>query len=238
VAGRERLRHSLDRRLLDRGARRRTYAAGKLDVFTDWIFAFDKMRVIRLLDPTFRHAGLFKGERIIGELRELVGDHAIEDLPLPFTAVATDLATGSEVWLRQGKLFDAIRASIATPMIFTPFEDGERKLLDGGLVDPVPVEPTLDDPTDLTVAIDVFGVGDPPSSVDRVAVPHGIVDIALAAMEAMQTTIARLRLKVCAPDVLVEIPRRVCGYHEFWRAKELIALGREQTAQAFADLGR
>jgi hypothetical protein len=65
-------------------------------------------------DPTFSRSGLFKGERVMGVLRELIGDCAIEELPMPFTAVATDLDSGEEVWLRDGKLFDAIRASIAT----------------------------------------------------------------------------------------------------------------------------
>jgi len=212
-----------------------TFAAGKLDVFTDWLLSFEKMKVLRLLDPTFRRAGLFKGERIMTELRELVGDYAIEDLPLAFTAVATDLAMGSEIWLRRGRLFDAIRASIATPMIFTPFEHGERTLADGGLVDPVPVAPTVDDATDLTVAVDLLGAAEPAPLPDGGPVPHGFVDIALSAMEAMQATIARLRLQACAPDVVIEIPRTACAFHEFWRAEELIALGRERTARVFAE---
>jgi len=87
----------------------------------------------------------------------LIGDFAIEDLPVSFTAVATDLESGEEVWLRQGKLFDAIRASIATPLIFTPFKHGGRTLLDGGLVNPVPVAPTLNDTTDITVAVNLSG---------------------------------------------------------------------------------
>lgn len=90
-------------------------------------------------------------------MRELIGDCGIEDLPVSFTAVATDLESGEEVWLREGKLFDAIRASMATPLIFTPFEYGGRHLLDGGLVNPVPVAPTLSDKTDLTVAVSLCG---------------------------------------------------------------------------------
>jgi NTE family protein len=118
-------------------------------------------------------------------------------------------------------------------MVFTPFHHGERRLLDGGLVDPVPVAPTLDDATELTVAVDLFGAAGAPRSGGGRA-PRGIIDIALSAMDAMQTTIARLRLQACAPDVLVEIPSTSCGFHEFWRSKELIALGRERTELAFA----
>jgi NTE family protein len=241
------------------------YAAGKLQVYADWVSALERMQVVRLLDPAFGRTGLFKGDRIVGVLRELIGDFAIEDLPVSFTAVATDLGTGEEVWLRQGKLFDAIRASIATPLIFTPFEHGGRKLLDGNLVNPVPIAPTLNDTTELTVAVNLSGPSElrpspPPSAPvsDRkvyrrrirafieglhlskvpAAPAHGAFDIALASMDAMQNTIARLRLAAYSPDVMVDIPRNACGFHEFWRAEELIALGRERTAQAFAATGR
>ena len=207
------------------------YAAGKLDALADWVLGFEKLKVLRLLDPAFGRAGLFKGARIIGVLREMTGDIAIEDLPLAFTAVATDALSGDEVWLRKGNLVDAVRASMATPLVFTPFDDGERRLLDGGLTDPVPIAPTLEDRTDLTVAVDLFGppVAPCPSSLPT----RGLVQVATAAMDAMQTTIARLRLATCSPDVLVEIPRTACGFYEFWRAEELIELGRQQMEEAF-----
>src|SRR6266498_2400653 len=133
------------------------YAAGKLEVYTEWVSALERMQVVRLLDPAFGRSGLFKGERIMGVLRELIGDFDIENLPVSFTAVATDLESGEEVWLREGKLFDAIRASIATPLIFTPFKHDGRMLLDGGLVNPVPIAPTHNDTTELTVAVNLSG---------------------------------------------------------------------------------
>jgi NTE family protein len=241
------------------------YAAGKLEVYAEWVLALERMQVVRLLDPAFGRAGLFKGERVIGVLRELIGDCAIEDLPMSFTAVATDLESGEEVWMREGRLFDAIRASIATPLIFTPFKHGTQVLLDGALVNPVPIAPTLGDTTDLTVAVNLSGPAEsrpvpPPSTLmvngnayrQRIrafieslqpartpsAPPRGFIDIAFVAMQAMQDTIARLKLAAYSPDVTVEIPRNACGFHEFWRAEELIALGRERAAQAFATTGR
>ena len=241
------------------------YAASKLEIYAQWVLALERMQVLRLLDPAFGRTGLFKGERIMGVLRELIGDFAIEDLPVSFTAVATDLASGEEVWLREGKLFDAIHASIATPLIFTPFAYGDRKLLDGGLVNPVPIAPTLNDTTELTVAVGLSGpIELRPPTLPSVPIPdsnpyrqrirafieslhlsrvpaapaHGIFDIAFASMEAMQNTIARLKLAAYSPDVIVYIPRNACGFFEFWRAEEMIALGRERTAQAFAATGR
>jgi NTE family protein len=240
------------------------FATGKLEIYAEWVLALERMQVVRMLDPAFGRPGLFKGERIMGVLRELIGDFAIEDLPISFTAVATDLASGEEVWLRVGKLFDAIRASIAIPLIFTPFEYRGRKLVDGGLVNPVPVAPTLSDTSELTVAVNLSGPVEwrpsaPPSEpvpdgksyrnrirafIDSLQLsrapaerPGGMVDVALASMETMQNLIARLKLAAYSPDITVEIPRNACGFYEFWRAEELIVLGHERTAQAFAAVG-
>lgn len=240
------------------------YATHKLEVYAEWVLALERMHVLRLLDPTIGRPGLFKGERIIGVLRDLIGDCDIEALPIAFTAVATDLDSGQEVWLRSGRLFDAIRASIATPLVFTPFTLGERTFIDGAVVNPVPVAPTLDDATDLTVAVDLSGPREaspmPPLGpsligdnsyrrrilkfVDAVrparqrAEPsRGLFDVAFTAMQAMEDTIADLKLSACPPDVMIEIPRNACGFFEFWRAEELIALGRERAARAFAQAG-
>jgi NTE family protein len=218
------------------------YAAGRLPAYAAWVLALERMQVLRLLDPAFGRTGFFKGERIMGVLRELIGDRAIENLPVAFTAVATDLESGEEVWLREGGLFDAIRGSIATPLIFTPFVHGARTLLDGALVNPLPIAAMLSDPADLTVAVSLAG-GERRlhAMVDAqhaaaASPPRGIIDIALTTMDIMQAAIARLRLAASSVDVMVEIPHDACGYLEFWRAKELIALGRERATQAFAAL--
>jgi len=236
------------------------YATQKLEVYAEWVLALERKHVLRLLDPTIGRPGLFKGERIISVLRELIGDCAIEDLPIRFTAVATDLSSREEVWLREGQLFDAIRASIATPMVFTPFQHASRTLLDGALVNPVPIAPTLQDGTDLTVVVNLSGAAEPraaaPGSASLInnsyrqriarfidalhatrepAEPQpGLLDVAFTSMQAMQDTISQLRMSAFAPDVTVEMPRNACGFFEFWRAEELIELGRERAAQAFA----
>src|SRR6185437_10312960 len=131
------------------------YAAGKLGVYRDWVCALQKMDVLKLVDWTLSGAGLIKGERIIGVLRELIGDVAIEELPIPFTAVATDLDREREVWLTRGSLFDAIRASIAIPTIFRPHPFHGHRLVDGGLMNPLPLTPLLQSLSDYTVAVNV-----------------------------------------------------------------------------------
>ena len=239
------------------------YATRKLEVYAEWVLALERMHVLRLLDPTIGSPGLFKGERIISVLRELIGDCTIEELPITFTAVATDLDSGDEVWLRQGNLFDAIRASMATPLVFTPFRHGDRLLVDGAVVNPVPVAPTLGDATDLTIAVGLSGPAEsvplPPHSESLIGdngyrrrilkfieavrpqraakePSRGMFNVAMLSMQSMQDTIARQRMSAYSPDVMIEIPRNACGFFEFWKAEELIALGRERAALAFARL--
>ena len=114
-----------------------------------------------MLDWTLSGGGFIKGDRIIGALRDLVGETNIEDLPIPYTAVAVDIDAQREVWLSRGSLFDAIRASIATPTIFRPYRYHGRMLVDGGLLNPVPVSATLRDLTDCTIAVDVNALAEP-----------------------------------------------------------------------------
>lgn len=131
------------------------YAAGELNTYKQWVTALERSDVIRMLDLSLWSSGLLKGERIINKLRDLVGDREIENLPISYTAVATDIERGKEVWLSRGSLFDAIRASIAVPLVFTPYEVNGRQLLDGGLLNPLPVAPTLRDQNDITIAVNV-----------------------------------------------------------------------------------
>lgn len=133
------------------------YATGKLDIYTRWVRALRQRDVIRLLDINFSGGGLFSGERIMHTLKELLGDADIKDLPIAFTAVATDLDAGREVWFRKGSLFEAIRASISIPTVFTPVYYKGHLLVDGGLSNPVPIAPTVSDVTDITIAVSLSG---------------------------------------------------------------------------------
>lgn len=140
------------------------YACGKLDVYEEWVRAISKLDIVRLLDVSWGKQGLVEGERIITALKELVGDRRIEDLSIEYTAVAADIKREKEVWLKRGSLFDAIRASISLPLFFTPFEMNGMKLLDGGILNPVPIAPTFEDNTDLTIAVNLGAppTGNPP----------------------------------------------------------------------------
>ena len=238
------------------------YAAGKLDVYKRWVVELSRNDVVRLLDFSFGRAGLFKGERIISQLKELIGDRNIEDLTIDFTAVAADIDAGKEVWLRRGPLFDAIRASIAFPTVFTPYEYHGRRLVDGGLINPLPIAPTLIAEAEVTIAVSLAGKGDAllasPSSVDterptnrdarrrirqfiaglhrkrgsREARDMGMFEIIAKSIDTMQTEITRAKVAAYAPDVVIEIAEDACGFFEFHRARELIEIGRRSAARA------
>lgn len=250
------------------------HAAGRLADYRDWVGALERSDVLRLLDFAFGHPGLIKGERLIGVMRELVGDHRIEELPIPFTAVATDLATQREVWLNRGPLFDAIRASIAIPMVFTPHRIGGRELVDGGLLAPLPIAATRQNQADLVIAVDVndrvpvalrnlrrqhaatLAPPEPtPAVVDEslrarigqlmdslfdkrpaVRAQPGLLDLMSRSLDTMQAQLSRLQLALDPPDLLIRVPRDTCMFHEYWRAAEVIDVGRAAARHALQSL--
>lgn len=133
------------------------YAANKLDEYADWVQGLSLTDIWKLLDFSYAGVGLFKGDRLMEKLSDLVGDTRIEDLPIPFSAVATDVRKREEVWISQGSMFDAIRASIAIPGFFTPVERDGRILVDGGLLSPLPLTPIQHNETDYTVVVSLNG---------------------------------------------------------------------------------
>lgn len=231
------------------------YAAGKLDAYTNWVRALGGKEVLRLLDFAFGSPGLIRGEKIMNVLRELIGDCNIEDLPISFTAVATDIHAGKGVWLSEGPLFDAIRASIAFPTLFTPFSHQGKTLMDGGLLNPIPIAPTVRDHTDMTIAVNLSAKGKVPEirgqqrtrpsngwrryhtdilnfigdlqykKISDEAEGMSFFDVVSQSIDTMQTTIARFKLAAHTPDVTIDIPKSCGTFLEFERAEELIRIG-------------
>lgn len=131
------------------------FAAGGLEAFKQWLFHLDPVKVMTLMDVSVSKNYLVKGERVIKEIKKFVPDVNIEDLPIPFTAVATDLYTGEEVIFRKGPLFSAIRASISIPSMFKPVKWKGRTLVDGGMVNTLPLNRVQRTPGDILVAFNV-----------------------------------------------------------------------------------
>ncbi|MEO3757813.1 patatin-like phospholipase family protein [Mycobacterium sp. B14F4] len=132
-------------------------AAGKLDEFADWAKALTQAAVLRLLDPSITAAGVLRAAKILDAVREILGDVRIENLPIPYTAVATDLIAGKTVWLQRGPVDAAIRASIAIPGVIAPHVLDGRLLADGGILEPLPMAPIAAVNADLTIAVSLAG---------------------------------------------------------------------------------
>ncbi len=243
------------------------YAAGRLDDFERWVCAISKIDIVTLLDLSWGKNGLVKGDKVINTLTELVGDKTIEELPIPFTAIAADVENEKEVWINSGRLFDAIRTSISLPLFFTPVEYKNGHLIDGGVLNPVPIAPTFNDDTDITIAINLGGSIDRTDEIPRKSAPlapgpspihenikrfigqlqtsvtgggkkdWGVYDIANQAFDAMQSTIARQKLAAYPPDIVIEIARNACGTLEFDRAAEMIELGRSKARECLSQTG-
>ena len=258
------------------------YAAGKLPAYRRWIETLDYLELLRLLDVSFS-LGAIRGERIFGRIHEFLGEINIEDLPIPFTAVATDLASQQEVWFQQGSLHLAMRASAAIPSLFTPVIQGNRVLVDGGLVNPIPIVPVVASQCDLIVAVNVNASNQhqyqlpqlerPPAvssrldqllgslgqigqqlgllSADPAQPSHGIaaghtgelqempanapgtlLELVNQSFEVMQNSLAQYKIAGYPPDILINVPKRVCRFFEFYKAPELIALGRQIAADS------
>jgi NTE family protein len=231
------------------------YAAGKLDVYTDWLIKLDTFGMVKLLD--FKGSGgLVSGETLMSEMKKLIGEHQIESLPIKYTAVASDVKGEKEVWINHGSLLDAIRASISLPLFFTPYHLNGRDLIDGGVLNPVPIAPTFNDKTDLTIAVNLGGDIDLSLTevmedeadtfhekvieyLKDIAIPdtftssNSMIKIADQSFDAMQGTIARMKLSAYPPDIEIEIPRNLCGTLEFTRAQEMIDYGYAKCKEIF-----
>ena len=241
------------------------YATGKLEVYAEWVSALEKIDILRLLDISFSNGGFLRGDRVIRALRDLIGDHQIEDLPISYTAVAADLNRQREVWLKSGSLFDAIRASIAIPTLFTPVRHENRLLVDGGLVNPVPIAPTIRDDTDIAIAVDASAAEEKniehshrnrpkagssyrqqimdfldsmnllPKIASQEEKAMDTMEILTSSIEVMQSMITRFQLAANTPDILIKIPQNIATFYEFHHAEELIAFGYERTRETFAN---
>ena len=238
------------------------HAAGKLGEFREHVERLGRGAFLRLLDPVVGEGGLMRGDALVRAMREVVGDPLIEDLPIDFTAVAVDLERQREVWLRSGPLWDALRASFAIPGVFTPAVLHGRALVDGGLLAPLPIAATRLSDAHRLIAVDMhdwpkqppgepaqeqagadrslstrlgdwFGRRLGPDQEDDI----GISEIMALSLDTMQAQISRMHLALDPPELVIRIPRDACLFYEFWRARELIEIGRIEADKALDAAG-
>lgn len=238
------------------------YASGELDRFEQWLLSLSWKDVVAFMDISL-NGGMLKGERLMEFLRRNFSDRPVEALPLPFGAVATALRSGAEVWLRDGSTVDAVRASIALPAVFTPVMRDSRLLVDGGLVNPVPVSLARAMGADLVIAVDLsadvlghhirdegrapaadgwwrkmqdsLGAIMPGQNGEGSRTPS-MFDVIASSINVMQVRIARSRLAGEPPDAMVSPRLADLGLFDFHRAEEAIAEGRRATEAALPAL--
>ena len=224
------------------------YASGGLEAYKKWVLELDALDVAGLLDFSFAKGGIIEGEKVFEKMAGMIGTRRIEELPIKFTAVATDIVRKKEVWFQRGDLLEAIRASIAIPSIFTPVRIGAMVLVDGGALNPLPVAPTQSDLTDLTIAVNLYGQSPKPSyrgeegeqrrresieaavkelfSKSRKAQEYTMFDILDKTFDTMQDALTRYRIGGYPPDLMIDISMHVCDTFDFHKAAEVIEAGR------------
>nr|MBA3447151.1 patatin-like phospholipase family protein [Pseudaminobacter sp.] len=236
------------------------YLAGKLDELEEFARSLTKRRLFGLLDLHIGGNGLFGGMKLNARMQEHMNGTTFADLPKPFVCVAAEIRTGHEIWLSDGSLITAMRASYALPGVFEPVMVNKRVLVDGALVNPVPVSVCRAYEQRFVVAVnlhyDLFGraavikhsAGEltveqdaPPNgrrSADTRETRIGITGVMVEAFNIIQDRISRARLAGDPPDLSLQPKLGHVGLTEFHRADELIRLGYEATMAQMSDLER
>jgi NTE family protein len=235
------------------------YATGRLNEFEEWVRSLDRMEVLRLTDLTISNKGLVKGIKIIDRIKEIVPDRKIEELPIPFCAIATDILSGSEKIFTEGGLYDAIRASISIPTVFQPFKIGGRYFIDGGVVNPVPINRVKRNGNDLLTVVTVNSdiptkkrpdhqqIHEDNRYLSRIKqiqaklsidIPKnkkddiGIFNLTNRSISIMLNQIASLTLAGQKVDIMVPISKESFGTYDFYKAEEIIKEGEQATKEA------
>ena len=231
------------------------YAAGKLSEFREWMKTVDRKKMLELTDFSLSLNHIVKGNRIIEAIMEFVPDMAIEDLPIPFCAVATDWKAGREVVLNKGSLFEAIRASISLPSFYEPVQRDGMILIDGGVINPIPMNRVMRKEGDILVGVDVSGhdykaqwekmnkltqMQKHDSSLKAklldLIIPDNIEFNYYTLLSRTSSLMIRqnsiLMAQLMKPEILVDIQMSRYTTFDFDKSEKLIAIGRQKTMQA------
>lgn len=208
------------------------YAAGKLEEFREWMKTVDKKKMLELTDFSLSLNHLVKGKKIIEAIMEFVPDVAIEDLPIPFCVVATDLKAGKEVLITKGSLFQAIRASISIPSFYEPVQRDDMILVDGGIVNPTPLNRVQRQPEDILVGIDVSGHDYKAQWEEHQNLNYFTVLSRSSSLMIHQNSL--LMAEIMKPDIFVGVQMGQYGIFDYDKSEEIIAIGRLKTALAIS----
>ena len=231
------------------------YAAGKLEAFREWMKTVDRKKMLELTDFSLSLNHLVKGKRIIEAIMEFVPDMMIENLPIPYCAIATDWISGREVVFREGSLFEAIRASISLPSFYEPVRRDGMILIDGGVTNPIPMNRVERHEGDILVGVDVSGHDykaqwdeqhllaerrKQSKSLSQQILNRLIPDNLEFNYYTMLSRVSSIMIRqnslmmaqIAHPDILVDIQMSRYGGFDYDKSEKLIAIGRQKTRQA------
>lgn len=232
------------------------YAAGKLAEVKEWMVQLDKKKILSLVDFSFSLNHLVKGEKVMDALKEIVPDVNIEDLPIPYAAVATDWNSGKEVVFKKGSLYEAVRSSISIPLFFNPVRKGEMLLVDGGLVNGLPLNRVARVKGDLLVGVNVSthdykeeklmsDIIDKKTLAKSLpaAIVKRIMDyqdgLGLNYMTLLSRTISimleqntRQQIIISKPDIAVQVQMKRYGGNDYDKAAEISLIGENKMRKA------
>jgi len=242
------------------------YAAGKLDEYETWLRSLSKTDIFNLVDFTLSRSGIIKADKVLKEIQKFIPDQKIEDLPIKYAAVATDFNHKKEVVITEGSLFEAIRASISIPMLITPLRKNETLFVDGGVLNPVPTNRVSRQEGDILIAVDAgaqIPYKKPKVDADqnwgyfekltkgklkrfqrrlsqlfpfKRDEKKGYFNLIVETAHLMLSQITDLTLNSNPPDLLIQISIESCGTFDFYKAVEIIELGKQTTHESIGKL--
>jgi NTE family protein len=240
------------------------YAVGKMQEYKNWIYTLDKLEVFKLIDFTFSTQGLIKGDRVFKKMKEFIPDMNIEELKIHYAATATDIINNKEVVFTNGSVYDAVRASIAIPTVFTPVKAENSILVDGGVINPVPITHVRRTRDDILIVVHVnadipvykpfISEGEknkkqsiylkkikmfqdqlhkinPKSKNEKL----GYFNLIDKTISSMTSQISKMSIEKHSPDILINISRNSCGTFDFYKAEELVEIGRHAAVKSIKE---
>ena len=228
------------------------YASGKLNEFKQWMLGLSRLDVFRLMDFTINKQGILKGKKIFNEMNFFFKDSLIENLPIPYSAVSADIKSFKEVVFNKGSLHHAIRCSISVPSLLTPVIYKKMVLVDGGILNPLPLSRVKRTKDDILVAVNLNFM-DPnykndisPSSLDYPIMQKmlnyfstnkkedngNVMNYLNKTVYIMMSQLSKNSIELHKPDILINIPYNVCGFFDYHKTSELIRFGVEKTKLA------
>jgi NTE family protein len=236
------------------------YATGYMEEYKNWLSSLDKLDVFKMIDFTISTQGLVKGDKIFKVMKEMVPDTNIEDMNIPYVASAVDIISHKELVFDKGNLFEAVRASISIPTVFTPVKKGKLRLVDGGVLNPVPINRVKRFGDDLLVVVNVNAHVPcvKPTSLIKEEKKNWIIynkkvksfqsrladlfpkdkeklsyfNLLSDTISIMGNQISMLTIEKYKPDILINISRESCGTYDFYKATEMIEIGRYVTEKS------